>query len=328
MYDDSWYIGGESLLEELFNLLKSKGYRIIAPVKERGYHVLEYVQEFNEVDLNYIRTINNPRHFLQPPNERILKWSYVNGKPIVNPEPVINANICFFGIHPCDANSIVILDKILLNPPEDTLYSIRRMNSFIIIHDCLKSDEYCFCEELGTRIPWDGSGDMWIVEKNDRYYVKAMSEKGRKILQELSLDKADTVPINEKYTIPNTIELFHKVNDEVWNDYSSKCLLCGSCLASCPTCVCFDIVDHISSLDPLAGTRIRTWNSCIFKSFTTVAGDVVFRSSKKDRFRFRYLHKFVIIPQWYSLPGCVGCGRCVMNCPLDIHPLDVLGGKK
>lgn len=153
-------------------------------------------------------------------------------------EPILDTNICFFGIHPCDANAIAILDKILLDSPEDTLYSIRRRTSLIVIHNCLKSDEYCFCKELGAHIPWNGSVDIWIVVKDNRYYVKALSNKGEEILQKLYLEKASSIPINEEYTITNT----------------------------------------------LTGIRTRTWNSCIFRSFTTVAGDKVFRSSRKGSF--------------------------------------------
>ena len=328
MYDNKWYIGSNNLLKNLFNQLRSEGYRIIAPVKKENHHILEEVNEFTEIDLNYTRTLNTPRYYLQPPNEPILKWSYLDKKPVVREKRIPDKNICFFGIHPCDANAIVILDKILMDSPEDALYTTRRRNAFIVIYDCLKSDQYCFCEALGARIPWSGSGDLWIIPSNGKYYVKALSAKGEKMVANLGLCRADSYPVINKGKIPNPIEIFNNVSDHVWEEYSNKCLLCGSCLAVCPTCVCFDIIDHVESLEPLSGSRIRTWNSCIFRSFTTVAGDKVFRSSRKERFRFRYLHKFIIIPRRYGLPGCIGCGRCVMNCPLDIHPLDVLGVRK
>lgn len=73
MFDGNWYVGKETLPEELFKLIKNEGYRIIAPVKRGKHHIFEEVYEFNEIDLDYIRAVNNPRHFLQPPDEHILK---------------------------------------------------------------------------------------------------------------------------------------------------------------------------------------------------------------------------------------------------------------
>jgi len=85
----------------------------------------------------------------------------------------------------------------------------------------------------------------------------------------------------------------------------------------CPTCVCFDVRDRVE-LDLKKGERYRTWDSCMFDAFDKVASGENFRPTGTDRLRHRLYRKGkYMLERWGEL-GCVGCGRCVHACLVDI----------
>jgi len=55
-----------------------------------------------------------------------------------------------------------------------------------------------------------------------------------------------------------------------------------------------------------------------------VAGGENFRDSRASRIKLRYYHKHRGFVAEYGRPGCVGCGRCITACPVDIHISDVI----
>jgi heterodisulfide reductase subunit C len=42
------------------------------------------------------------------------------------------------------------------------------------------------------------------------------------------------------------------------------------------------------------------------------------RKTKKERIKNRYFHKFKYLKEKYKIFGCVGCGRCIIKCPVNI----------
>ena len=58
----------------------------------------------------------------------------------------------------------------------------------------------------------------------------------------------------------------------------------------------------------------------MFSDYTRMAGGANPRPTKKERLRNRYMHKLSYFNERYGETLCVGCGRCIDNCPahLDI----------
>jgi sulfhydrogenase subunit beta (sulfur reductase) len=109
----------------------------------------------------------------------------------------------------------------------------------------------------------------------------------------------------------------------IWEELGERCLSCGSCSLVCPTCYCYDVADEVE-LGSRDGTRVRRWDSCLYSSHALVAGGENFRESRASRIKFRFYHKQRGFVAEYGRPSCVGCGRCIEACPVQIDIVEVL----
>jgi ferredoxin len=64
--------------------------------------------------------------------------------------------------------------------------------------------------------------------------------------------------------------------------------------------------------------RLRVHDACMFVSFVREASGHNPRGRKGERMRQRIMHKFSYAPENFNAAFCVGCGRCVVNCPSNI----------
>ena len=56
-----------------------------------------------------------------------------------------------------------------------------------------------------------------------------------------------------------------------------------------------------------------------------IAGGHNPRPTQAARQRQRYMHKFLYYPEREGAALCVGCGRCVEQCPVNIDIREVIG---
>ncbi|MFC1895657.1 4Fe-4S dicluster domain-containing protein, partial [Thermodesulfobacteriota bacterium] len=110
-----------------------------------------------------------------------------------------------------------------------------------------------------------------------------------------------------------TVQLF---DAPFWEDVSFACINCGTCTYLCPTCWCFDIQDEVLGRE---GVRMRNWDSCMYSLFTLHGSGHNPRSEKVQRVRQRFMHKLkYYVDKYESGIQCVGCGRCIQHCPVNI----------
>jgi ferredoxin len=70
--------------------------------------------------------------------------------------------------------------------------------------------------------------------------------------------------------------------------------------------------------------RLRAWDGCMSEGYRRVAGGHNPRSAKTERLRNRFYCKFYYYPQDFGPVACVGCGRCVEKCPVNVDVVEVL----
>ena len=110
-------------------------------------------------------------------------------------------------------------------------------------------------------------------------------------------------------------------DDPAWDSLSSSCLGCGACTFVCPTCQCYDIKDFQTGHGV---KRFRCWDSCMYSEFTKMSAGQP-RLTQKERFRQRFMHKLVYYPtNQDGLFSCVGCGRCLVKCPIQMNIVKVM----
>ena len=106
------------------------------------------------------------------------------------------------------------------------------------------------------------------------------------------------------------------VPETVWESVGEKCFMCGGCCYICPTCTCFQVIDH-SEKDKF--NRIRLWDSCRFAGFSRLGAGFNPREHIRERIKRRFYCKFVYSAKNHGMVSCVGCGRCNKVCYTDIE---------
>lgn len=308
---------------------------LYAPV-ERGHgaYSLEPIDDVRQARPEALRTIIPFKKLLLKP--RFTTVESVDGEAVRegddnDPDPKV-----FFGAHACDVHALEILDMLHLTDFVDPYYKKNRERLTVIAYGCFPDDK-CFCQSMGTSNVDDGF-DLGLTQLDDRYLVTVASSRGddivgahRDLFQPATRDdtqeylerlrereRAFTLSMNVN-DLPYVLEL--KKNDPVWTELGKKCLCCGSCSMVCPTCTCFNVTDEICGDGRCA--RIRTWDACLYKDYALVAGGHNFREDRADRVRNRYYHKQEAFVREFGMPSCVGCGRCIENCPTGINVVEV-----
>ena len=164
--------------------------------------------------------------------------------------------------------------------------------------------------------------DVQVYYLGDAYGFEPISEKGKAFLDAVTGLREGEGKLPEQK--PQSIQfdpsgLAEKLKDmfehPIWDEYAFKCLNCGTCSYTCPTCHCFDINNKLRGT---TGLKLRTWDSCMFGEYTLMAGGHQPRPGKKERVRNRFLHKLQYFNEKHDMSLCVGCGRCIAKCPVNM----------
>ncbi|MCM8783229.1 MAG: 4Fe-4S dicluster domain-containing protein [Candidatus Omnitrophica bacterium] len=243
------------------------------------------------------------------------------------------------GVKNCDLFSLKIQDYVFLEGiVSDPFYRARRENSLIISGDCTAFKEVCFCLSLEIN-PYPGDGfDINLSPLEDGFLVEAGSLKGEEIIKKgkgiFSLAQNEQIAkrIENREAFKKSLDKhiqFHNIpkkevlqkivkdgfSSSLWQEEALRCVECGGCNLSCPTCHCFLLAeDRFGN----AHEKVRLWDACLYANFARVAGGANPLRYRYQRLRNRYLKKFDFFPENISLFACSGCGRCIEVCPAKI----------
>lgn len=307
-----------------------------APVEQDGRFVFKRLAKWSEARLAYDRTILPPKKYFLPPKEPLL--NYTPGEGYAAQAGDAQRRIVLFGVHACDVYALNILDLVFAGTFPDPYYQARRRNIAIIGIDCVPDDK-CFCRSMRADFV-DRGFDLFFCDIGGHFLTFVGSALGDDMVlsTESLFEAVGAIDIDEykrrsgekreafklDVEIRDLPEIFEmEYGSGIWDELGAKCLSCGSCSAVCPTCYCFDMNDE-AVLGSRAGTRSRSWDSCLFSTHALVAGGENFRESRSSRIKFRFYHKQRGFVAEYGRPSCVGCGRCITSCPVDIDIVEVL----
>ena len=303
---------------------------VIAP-HAKGEKSFTYapVAHSRDVVLEYNRTLLSLKKFFLPPVEQLLSYSIRNqtvSETVAEPVERI-----FFAVHSYEMQAILRLDHNMLEGHPEKNYITRRTGArFVGIS--FEPDEFHFSRSVGIRVEEMGGFDLFLNKVGEDYHLFVITDAGEKMLtgfQELAPVKSAGMferhfknKIKYHYNrLPEVLD--HVYQSEVWQKVAGRCVGCGACNLTCPTCYCFDVMDTLD-LSVQSGERSRRWDGCLLTPFAEVAGGENFRDKFSQRLRHRIYRKFKYITDSESTPWCTGCGRCTAYCPAGISITEII----
>ncbi|MDY6826137.1 MAG: 4Fe-4S dicluster domain-containing protein [Bacillota bacterium] len=276
-----------------------------------------------------------PKEIVFPETETLYRFK-AGGYEIKAPQP--DEKTVIVGIRPCDARAMKIVDSLFHWGVDDPYYLKRREMTTLVGLACSSPGPNCFCTSVGGGPASTEGLDVIMFDLNDYYLLEDITEKGKALLEEAeglfekagddalkqkdeSISDAES-KINRSVNVEGILEGLPGLwEDPLWKRVSASCLGCGTCTYLCPTCHCFDIQDETEGFE---ARRYRTWDSCMFEEYTRHASGHNPRPTRKERTRNRINHKYSYYVDKFDLIACVGCGRCINYCPVNIDIVDIL----
>ena len=329
--------------DDITNLVEAMKdtFDVFGPVKRRRSHVFAEIDDPTLLDLSYETTIMSPKKFFSPTKEVLMRLDIENASvdDVVGDIRSMKPRL-LVGLHPCDINGILFMDKVFLSNYEDPYYKAYRDNVTIIGLNCLEPCTFGFCRSMNTSFVLEGYDLFFTDISESLYYVHVGSPKGDRLISKVpdlfkeateedqegfqkALRKKHKMLIEEVNldNIQETLDLAW--DDESWDELGEICMNCGACSLVCGTCYCFDVTDDVD-LSLKQAERTRKWDSCLFHDFALVAGDHNFRKHALARLKYRFYHKLRGAIHEQGMVACTGCGRCTDACPAGISFKDVL----
>ena len=246
--------------------------------------------------------------------------------------PLPDERVTVLGARPCDVAALGDLDEIFLQTePVDPYYQRRRQLTTIVSFACTSPLSTCFCTSFGAGPGAAHGADVLATNLGGEILLVACTAKGEESISrvEHSLGHADQAQIDAAEATTRTAAermtrldldgidaaLGDRFDDPLWAELGEVCIACGTCSYLCPTCHCFDITDEVKNGN---GVRVRTWDCCAYPLFTAHASGHNPRPTQMERWRQRMMHKFRYAVQNHGRFFCVGCGRCIRGCPVNL----------
>ncbi|MBS3947020.1 MAG: 4Fe-4S dicluster domain-containing protein [Dethiobacter sp.] len=311
------------------------GKKVYGP-KKSG-ETLKYAPVTGAADLclTAANTTVPPKSVVFPQTETLLRFEL--GTTDIK-TPGQESETVLLGVRPCDARAMTIVDNVFSWGVEDPYYLERRAKITLVGLACLEPCANCFCTSVGGGPASKEGLDVLMTDLGDSYLLDVLTEKGENLCQSASgllinatgEDQEAAEKLHEKaasqisrHTDPAGIpaKLPHLWESLLWDTVSASCLGCGICTYLCPTCHCFDMQDETEGSE---SRRCRTWDSCMFSEYTLHASGHNPRPTRRERTRNRINHKYSYFVDKFNVIACVGCGRCINLCPVNIDLLDIL----
>ena len=289
-----------------------------------------------------LKTTRSAKDFFFPKTEHMVSYE-MSGKEVkvVDPRKEVE-DFVIFGVRACDARGFTAIDNVYLNMnPVDSYYKNRREHGTVIVLACSEPTKTCFCSTFRIHASLaKPAGDVSCWLADGKYYFEANTDKGKAFVENAksALEDADASAVEackkdisakvealpfahldlSKFQGKDMLKIF---NSKIWDKVSEPCVGCGTCTYVCPTCMCFDVRDFATS----SGVRqVRCWDSCMYNDFTQMAAENP-RHTQKERSRQRFMHKLMYYPMAHDgMFSCVGCGRCVESCPVNMNIVKVI----
>ncbi|KPJ74467.1 MAG: 4Fe-4S ferredoxin [Deltaproteobacteria bacterium SG8_13] len=317
-----------------------KTYRLVGPVKRAGEDLAGFYElaDKEHPDMGAADTVLSAKSVVYPQTEVMFRYTTDKNSPDCNrlKRPAADYSPrAVIGIRPYDAAAILMLKKNFDTPDYRDPYWCDAYEACTFVGlavDAPSSTDFSTSTGSG---PFSEKGlDVLLVDMAGHYLAKVLTDKGAAYMkaagwQRAADAKAAAQQIEKKKKAAEALIVssvsFDKIarksildlyKADFWDDVAFSCINCGTCTYVCPTCWCFDIQDESKGK---TGVRYKNWDSCMYPLFSLHGSGHNPRGTKTMRARQRFMHKLKYFLDKYD-DGimCVGCGRCVRSCPVNI----------
>jgi ferredoxin len=323
----------------------SEAYRLFGPVKEDDFHNFQQLDQGQLPDLNCLNTRLSPKSIIYPQTEVMFEYSLDENQEDHHILKEANKDYspqAVIGIRPCDAKAFGLVRLNFDTPEYQDPYWLKAYEATTLVGlACESPCSTCFCTTAGCGPYHEEELDLLLIDNGDQYWAKVLTDKGeallaaagwtgavdeKTVLKEIEVKKKaaeEKISAFVKTDNLQKIETNELYNAPFWEELSFSCINCGTCTYACPTCWCFDIQDENRGN---SGCRMRNWDSCMYPLFTLHGSGHNPRDTKLHRVRQRFMHKLKYYVDKYDAGiQCVGCGRCIRLCPVNIDIRRVCG---
>jgi ferredoxin len=351
-------------LDDLVAVLRSRGFRVLAPTVRDGaivYDEIESAAELpvgwteeqdaasyrlerrdDEARFGYAVGPHSWKQFLLPARVRLWRARRGDGAGLeVEEEPPETAPLAFIGVRSCELHGIAIQDRVFLGGRfADRDYAARREGAFVVAVNCFEPGGTCFCVSMGTGPKAEQGYDLALTEILDgghRLLVEAGTERGLDVLRELPARDARQEDLDAAgAAVAGAAErMGRRVEAGDLRDLLARNLehprwddVANRCL-TCGNCTmvcptCF--CTSVEDVTDLAGEEAERVR--VWDSCYSVDYSYIHggsvRPSGRSRYRQWLSHKFGTWHDQFGTSGCVGCGRCITWCPVGIDVTEEL----
>ena len=310
---------------------------VYAPSSAGKYVTYQRIESPDEIVWDVLVTREPPKKILLPQTEVLMEYRRSSEGLSVRSTEKVGQEAVIWGMRPCGARAIRSIDLVFdtqENP--DVYYVNRREKTALVGIGCNRPLSTCFCTTVGGSPFEKENFDLFLTDIGDAFVVEVLSPKGEELLAGFDLSEASEedraaaqVVEEEALARMDPVVDIEPIKDHLdalnehpfWEEVHSTCLGCGVCTLLCPACYCFDIVDEGA---PDCGVRLRNWDTCQFCIYSQEASGHNPRPTGRERMRQRLMHKFNYELVNEGVLGCVGCGRCVQSCPVNIDIRETL----
>lgn len=313
-------------------------YHLIGPVKDQEFYLFKPLSDGQAPDMGFSNTRLSAKGAIYPQSQTLFTYTLdrnSDDRHLLKEPPQDDEMAAVIGIRPCDAAAYTQVKRNFDAPGYQDPYWLRAYEKTVLVGlACDQPGPTCFCTSAGGGPYQEDDLDVLLVDGDDHYLAKVFTDKGAAFIKaggwkeavdpESTKDAVSKRRKNAEAAIHATVvtenladaETMALYNADFWEEVAFACINCGTCTFLCPTCWCFDIQDETKGVD---GRRMRNWDSCMFPLFTLHGSGHNPRGTKTHRVRQRFMHKLKYYVDKYEAGiQCVGCGRCVDYCPVNI----------
>jgi sulfhydrogenase subunit beta (sulfur reductase) len=320
-----------------------KTYQVFGPVRDENGCQIKPLAPDVRPEMDAAATVLSPKSVLFPQTEKILTATLDTSKPdhhvmkAVVPDDMPRAVL---GIRPYDAKAVQLVKLNFDNPDYKDPYWCAAYAATTFVGVGVNRPGPCDFSTAAGCGPFSEDGlDVLMADMDDKYLAKLLTDKGEKwadacgfnaaadskesqalfdVLRKEAEKQIKADVATDQLAQKNLLALYEA---PFWEQVAFSCINCGTCTFVCPTCWCFDIQDEARKN---TAVRFRNWDTCMSPLFTHHASGHNPRETKVHRVRQRFMHKLKYFVDKYDQGiMCVGCGRCVASCPVNIDIREV-----